>query len=45
MCHRVFMYDGRDKNVNSQNMVQLNIYQTYIEYVLEYLIEIDNYNY
>ena len=45
MCHRVFMYDGRDKNANSQNMVQLNIYQTYIEYVLEYLIEIDNYNY
>ena len=26
MCHRVFMYDGRDKTTNLQKIVQLNIY-------------------
>ena len=30
-CHHVFMYDGRDKNINSQTNGQLNIYQIYME--------------
>ena len=29
--HHVFMYDGRDKNTNSQQKNQLNIYRIYME--------------
>ena len=46
MCHRVFMYDRRDKNDNSQKMVQSNIY---IKHTLrcdaKNLLELDNNKY
>ena len=49
MCHHIFMYDGRDKTINSQTNSSTK-YIYFRVYVLEYLIdekerEIQNYNY
>ena len=31
MCHHILMYDGREKNTNSQINASINIYQTHID--------------